>query len=243
MGNNWCNLKTHGKIKEIIDELDGSKLMIWLNAIYFNGVWQTEFDEKNTKKNYFYNSGGESNAKLVDKMSVKEKFNYYEDKDVQIVELPYKSDSMSAVIIIPNKNKNINDFITELNDEKLQRLFKRMDKQIVELELPKFTLEFSSLLNSVLQKMGMVIPFKGNANFTGMIDGSLYISYVIQKSYLSIDEKGTVASSVSAVVMRNEMIFPMNIDRPFLFMLRSNSLPIDNELYLWQKLRNYKLKL
>ena len=125
--NNWCFLKTHGKIEKIIDRLDASTLMILLNAIYFNGEWQTEFDDKNTKKNYFYNSGGELNAKLVDKMSVKEKFNYYEDKDVQI-ELPYKSDSMSAVIILPNKNKNINDFITELNDEKLQRLFKRMDK-------------------------------------------------------------------------------------------------------------------
>ena len=234
--NNWCFLKTHGKIEKIIDRLDASTLMILLNAIYFKGTWHTEFDEKNTTQKVFYNFNTEK--KLVEKMLLKEKFNYYEDKQVQVVELPYKSDSMSAVIILPNKYTDINDFITGLNEDKLQRLLKRMDKQIVDLELPKFKLEFSSLLNTPLQKMGMDLPFRPIADFTGMVDGSLYISEVVQKSYLSIDEKGTEATSVTAVIMTRDIqppVYPMVIDRPFLFLLRCKSLPAGNELLFMAK--------
>ena len=59
--NNWCFLKTHGKIEKIIDRLDSNTLMILLNAIYFKGTWHTEFDEKNTTQKVFYNLNTEKN--------------------------------------------------------------------------------------------------------------------------------------------------------------------------------------
>ena len=232
--NNWCSLKTHGKIEKIIDELDESALMVLLNAIYFKGTWKIEFDPKNTTKQEFYNYNDQSKSKKVDLMKVKEKFNYYEDRDVQIIELPYKSDYMSAVIILPGGD--INEYISELDDDKLQRLLKRMNEQEVEIHLPKFQIEFSSLLNTVLQKLGMILPFKGDADFTGMIDDSLYISYVIQKSFLSIDEQGTEAAAVTAVVMRNGINYKMVCDRPFLFMLRNKRLPQNYEMLFMSKI-------
>lgn len=232
--NNWCNLKTHGKIEKIIEELDDSALMVLLNAIYFKGTWKIEFDPKNTTKQEFYNYNDQSKSKTVELMKVKEKFNYYEDRDVKIIELPYKSDYMSAVIILPETD--INEYITELDDEKLQRLLKRMNEQEVEIHLPKFQIEFSSLLNSVLQKLGMVLPFQGNADFSGMIDESLYISYVIQKAFLSVDEEGTEAAAVTAVVMRNGINYKMVCDRPFLFMLRNKKLPQNYEMLFMSKI-------
>ena len=235
--NNWCNLKTHGTIPTILDELPGNVVMILLNAIYFKGSWKTEFDTKNTTKQLFYNLN--SQEVYADTMKLKEKFNYYEDKDVQIVEMPYTYDSMSAVIFLPNKDTNINEFIDELTDEKLQKFLKRMNEQIVQIELPKFKLEFSSELNNVLQKMGMVTPFKGYADFTGIIDGSIYIDKVIQKAYLSIDEKGTEASSATAVVMIKGMApptYPMIINRPFLFMLRNKNFPQNYEMLFMAKI-------
>ena len=234
--NNWCNLKTHGKIKEIIDELEEGTLMVLLNALYFKGTWKIEFDERNTTKQIFYNYNKQSNSKKVDKMKVKEKFNYYEDREAQIIELPYKSDGMSAIIILPNEEKDINEYISELSDEKLQRLLKRMYEETVTLEIPKFKIEFSSLLNSVLQKLGMVIPFGVNADFSGIIDEGLYISKVIQKTYLSIDEIGTEAAAVTAVVMRNSIDLSMVIDRPFLFMLRNKHLPQNYEMLFISKI-------
>ena len=56
---------------------------------------------------------------LKQNKSIREKFQYYSDKELQMVELPYQKDSMSAIIILPNKNKNINELISEMSDEKI----------------------------------------------------------------------------------------------------------------------------
>ena len=233
--NNWCNLKTHGTIKEIIKKLPPLTVMVLLNAVYFKGTWKTEFDQKKTSKQLFYNFNNEK--KYVDTMSVTEEYNYYEDKDLQIVELPYTKDSMSAVILLPNKNKNINDFISELNDDKLQKLLKRMNPTKIDLQLPKFKLETKYNLIPILKAMGMKLPFQGNADFTGIAAGSLYISAAIQKSYLAVDEKGTEASSVTIVVIsRGVDNTPlMTINRPFIFMLRNKDFPNNYEMLFMSK--------
>jgi serpin B len=237
--NSWCNLKTHGTIPTIIDTLPPNTLMVLLNAVYFKGQWKVEFDEKNTTKKLFYNYGDKSNAVNVDTMKSSEEYNYYEDKELQIIELPYTKDSMSAVIILPNEETDINDFISELTDEKLQKLLKRMYPERVDLEMPKFKTEFSAELNDVLQNMGMVIPFKAYADFTNMLDGSVYIDKVIQKTFLSVDEKGTEAAGATIVVIRKNgppKIYKMSVNRPFLFMLRNKSLPQNYEMMFISKI-------
>ena len=89
-----------------------------------------------------------------------------------MVELPYQNDSMSAIIILPNKNKNINEFISEMTDDKLQSLIKNMyNYDMIELTLPKFELEFNSRLNDVLSKLGMNYAFNENlADFNELIE-------------------------------------------------------------------------
>lgn len=239
--NNWCNIKTHGKIEKILDQLDPNTVMILLNAIYFKGTWLKEFPENETVIDTFYNMNKESEAKKVDIMTIKEYFNYYEDNEMQIVELPYTKDSMSAIIILPKEEIDINDFISELNDEKIQKLEKRMGNQIVELKMPKFELEFSSLLNDILKKMGIVEAFdEVAADFTGLRDeNDLYIGKVVQKSYLKVDEKGTEAADVTSVVINTKSIprtNKMKVDRPFLFMLRNKKLPQDYDMIFMAKI-------
>ena len=124
--NNWCNLQTHGKIEQILDELDPNTVMMLLNAIYFKGTWLKEFSKNSTSTNNFYNFNDESKITKVDMMSIKEYFNYYEDEKMQIIELPYTKDSMSAIILLPNKDIDINDYISDLIDDKLKKLMKRM---------------------------------------------------------------------------------------------------------------------
>jgi len=243
--NSWCNDKTHGKIKKILDKLDNRTKMILLNAVYFKGFWSIPFEKSRTKKKSFYNLNDKSKEKKVDIMQIIDYFPYYEDKEVQMVNLPYKKDSMSAIIILPNKNKNINEFISELNDEKLQHLLKKMSfKQKVLLELPKFELEFSSDLNSVLKKLGMNDVFDENtANLNG-IGKELYIGEVIQKTYLKADESGTEAAAVTAMrisggcsaIKRMPKIYPMIVDRPFLFLLKNSKLPKNNEMLFMSKI-------
>jgi serpin B len=238
--NNWCNLKTHGKITEIIEEIEPNTVMMLLNALYFEGQWQTEFDTKNTTKRDFYHLGGTKRATKVDSMALYERFNYYDDREVQIVEMPYKDDSMSAVVILPNNGININDYIESLDDFKLQKYFKRMNNEIVELHLPKFSFECSSLFNTALQKMGMTVPFGGEADFSGILDEFIYISKVIQKSFLSVDEHGTVATSVTseAINVRGEGPRVFDVNRPFLFLIRNTLLPTNNEMLFMSKVED-----
>ena len=232
--NNWCNLKTHGTIPTILDELPGDTIMVLLNAIYFKGTWKTEFDVRNTTIKTFYNFG--KTEKKVNTMKTRDKFNYYYDRSVQVIELPYTKDSMSAVIILPFEGKDINEYIRDLDDDKIHSYIKRMTEEVVDLELPKFTVEFSAELNKVLQKMGMVLAFKGTADFTNMIDGSARVNKVVQKTYLSVDEHGTEASGASAVIMTKGMIPRMTINRPFIFMLRNKDLPYNYEMMFMAKI-------
>lgn len=146
--------------------------MVLINVVYFKGKWAEKFDERDTRKKTFYNCNDKSQAKKVEKMSIQKEFRYYSDKELQMVELPYQKDSMSAIIILPNRNKNINEFISEMCDEKIQILIKKMNSgNEIALALPRFELEFESGLNNVLRKLGISDAFNENlADFYGLIE-------------------------------------------------------------------------
>ena len=236
--NNWCNINTHENIPKILEELDPNTVMVLLNAIYFKGTWKTEFNKTDTKEKDFFNLN-EKGATKVQTMNLKEKLNYSGDKSVQIVELPYKNDYMSALIILPYESKDINDFIAELDDDKLQSLIKKMSPKLVELELPKFRFDCDTNFNEALKNMGMVLPFDEASDFTGILDDpSIYISNVVQKSLLLVDEEGTEASSATSESISTKgmpQIEQMHVNRPFLFMLRSKKFPINYEMLFMAK--------
>jgi serpin B len=144
----------------MLDSFPANTLMVLLNAIYFKGLWKKEFNPKLTRKADFYNYGETTNIAKVDMMYIKDNFNYYEDKSVQIIDIPFKKDSVSALIFLPRES-NINDFLSGLDDEKLNNYIKKMFFEKVELKLPKFELEFSANLNTVLQNLGMKDAFNG----------------------------------------------------------------------------------
>ena len=242
--NNWCSEKTHGKIKKIIDKLEDDVQMILLNAVYFKGEWSSKFEKMNTRNKTFYNLGTEE--KVVDTMSQLTHFKYYEDNQIQAVELPYKKDKMSALVILPRKNVDINKYILSLDTEKdsLSNIVSNLKSHKVSLELPKFELEFSSSLKEVLQKMGMEKAFTNNADFSGLRkDAILKIDEVLHKTYLKVNEDGTEAAAVTAVIItygsampEPEIIYEMKVNRPFLFILRSNDLPKDNDILFISKI-------
>ena len=240
--NNWCNLKTHGKIPKIMDQLPPNTVMVLLNALYFKGEWVKEFSENLTTTRAFYNFNDESKSTQIPMMLAKDNYNYYEDSQQQIIEIPYKKDYMSAVIILPSQSIDINKYISKLDDDTIQKLIKKMSTKEVQLQLPKLELEFDSTLNEILQKMGMVQVFDQSlADLTGMKDEKdIYIGQVLQKTYLKVDEKGSEAAAVTAVVVQTKSM-PLNnnrmiINRPFLFMLRNKKLPQNYEMLFMAKI-------
>ena len=242
--NNWCDEKTHGKISKIIDELDSAIQMILLNAVYFKGTWKNTFNEKVTEKKDFYNKGIE--IKQIDTMSQLSSFFYYEDNKLQAIELPYIKDDISALIILPRENIDINKYIASLNSEEnsLNDLIQKLKYSKVKLELPKFELEFFSSLKETLSDMGIETAFTDFANFTGLREeGNLKIDDVLHKTYLKVNENGTEAAAVTAVTVRttsakpvHENIYQMKINKPFLFFLRSKKLPQVNDLLFMSKI-------
>ena len=115
--NNWCDKKTHGKITKIIEALDESVFMIILNAVYFKGDWVYKFKKESTKKRIFYNFNSQTNGKNVDMMQITQFFSYFEDCNLQAISLPYEKDSISAIVILPKKDLNINEFIELLDKD------------------------------------------------------------------------------------------------------------------------------
>ena len=242
--NNWCSNKTHGKIEEIINELNPDTLMIILNAVYFKGEWILKFDEYLTKKLPFYNLGSEEI--VIDTMDQIGHFNYYEDKNVQAIELYFKEDFMSAIIILPSKGTDINKYINTLSlpNNEYNQIIEGLQYAKVHIQIPKFELEFDQSLNQILMDLGMYNAFNlVKADFTSLRkEGNLYIDTVLHKTYLKIFEDGCEAAAITAIVINGgsampmeEKIYDMKVNRPFLFLLKNRKLPSEYNLVFMSK--------
>ena len=246
--NNWCSNKTHGKIDKILDSLNPNTVMLILNAVYFKGEWVSKFESYATKKLPFYNLGTEEIE--IDTMTQIDHFNYYEDKKVQAIELRFINDSMSAIIILPSEDTDINKYIETLSisNEEYTKIIEGFNNFKVNLQLPKFELEFKEKLNDVLISLGMYDAFDENhADFTGLREeGNIFISQVIHKTYLKVFEDGCEAAAVTVIdfaensIPRPEKIYDMKVNRPFLFLLKNYRLPTGYDLVFMSKIEKFE---
>jgi serpin B len=226
--NDWVSKETKEKIKNILQPGDITRLtrLVLTNAIYFKGKWQTEFDKKSTRDEDFYLINGQKTK--VRMMYQENRFNYYENDDLQLLEMPYKGDKVSMVIILPKAGKF--ETVENIMDEKkLQEWTKSATKMEVKAYIPRFKFTQRFDLSEDLSKMGMKDAFSaGVADFSG-INGKkndLYISKVIHKAFIDVNEEGTEAAAATAVVMstkaapiiKKPVIF--KADRPFIFLVR-----------------------
>ncbi len=225
--NGWASEHTNGLIKKVIDKTDPLDLMYLLNAIYFKGIWTTQFDKKNTSRKTFVQEDGE--RATVDMMHQTANFNYTVDATFQLVQLPYGNQAFSMMVLLPVEGISLGEAVTVLSgDGYWGRLQSRLSEADVVLSLPKFKTEYSKKLNDVLTTMGMGIAFSDQADFSGMSDYSAKISFVKQDTYISTDEEGTEAAAVTTVGVvitsfpqPREVIF--NANRPFLYLIQENS--------------------
>ena len=247
--NNWCSNKTHGKIDHIIDELDPYVLMMILNAVYFKGEWTIKFSKYSTKKLPFYNLGTEETQ--IDTMRNIGYYNYYEDKKVQAIELRFIKDFMTAIIILPAEGTDINKYINTLSisNNEYNQIIKGLKSSKVDIQLPKFELEFKEQLNEILKDLGMSDAFNpDDADFTAIRkEDDLYISRVIHKTYLKIFEDGCEAAAVTAIegvggsgMPIQEIIYDMKVNRPFIFLLKNSQLPTGYDLVFMAKIEQLK---
>ncbi|HUI32106.1 MAG: serpin family protein [Dysgonamonadaceae bacterium] len=227
--NKWADENTNGLIKDVIEGTDPQALMYLLNALYFKGIWTSEFDAENTTKMDFFNEQG--SPVKVDMMHQKELFNYVSDETMQMVQLPYGNESFSMMVLLPNDNKQLTDIISNLeNEDYWDNMKNRLRDNEVDLFIPKFKTEYSKKLNDILIDMGMSIAFDPQkADFSRMSARDAFISFVEQFTYINTDEVGTEAAAVTVVGVVTTSVQPsppkatFKADRPFIYLIQENS--------------------
>ncbi len=226
--NAWVEEKTHGKIDEVLEPPIAPDVVMYLiNAIYFLGTWAYEFDPALTSGALFYLSDGSSvTCDMMQQPGDEEEseYRYYSNDEFQAVDLPYGDGWYSMTVLLPRMGVDIDSLISEFAPENWDAWMSGFEEKDGRIYLPKFEIGYYLLMNNALGSLGMGIAFDpGNADFTGMRDeGQLWISRVIHKTYVKVDEEGTEAAAVTVAEMTTGEgdSFTMRVDRPFVFAIR-----------------------
>ncbi len=224
--NAWVEEKTRDKIKELIKPgmVDAMTRLVLTNAVYFKGKWANEFKPEETQDAPFMLLDGRKVS--VPMMSQKNRFAYTQTDTLQVLEMPYVNDELSMVILLPKKTDGIGDVERELARGHLEGWLDRLHKVDVKVFLPKFKMTSEFELADVLASMGMPDAFSGKADFSGMTGSrDLFISAVVHKAYVDVNEEGTEAAAATGVVMTLTAITPVPVfraDHPFVFIIRDN---------------------
>ena len=226
--NAWVDQNTHGKIKDIVaDPIPNDIVMYLINAIYFKGTWTYRFDSTQTRDDFFTLTNGSRKACRM--MSQGGSYSYFTDEHIQAIDMPYGDAGFSATIILPKSGTNIETFAGALTQKQWNTWIGQLSTTKGSVYLPKFKLEYKKKLNDMLGSMGMSIAFKpGTADFRDIDQrGGLFISEVMHKSFVQVDEEGTEAAAVTSVGVGRTSVGPtdtfvMRVDRPFLFVIRDH---------------------
>jgi len=220
--NDWVNKKTREKIPAIIDEIKDNQFMFLVNAVYFLGKWQYQFDKADTKDEPFHLS--DRSELNVPMMNQEADLGYYAGEECRAVKLPYGNGSFYMLVVLPSRDLTADSLVNRMDSQKWSTIVSDIQEQAIALSMPRFEIDCKYKLNEPLQSMGMDLPFsRGEADFTNMIEEvPVCIDEVMHKTYIKVNEEGTEAAAATSVGMVNTSIgtggpMPFRIDRPFLF--------------------------
>ena len=225
--NDWVEQQTNGKIKDLIPpgSLNALTRLVLTNAVYFKGDWVQPFQKRNTREEDFTLPAQEKVK--VPLMHQQTKMGYAEEETFQVLELPYAGRELSMVVLLPKKADGLPELEKAITVDKLASLLSNLPVREVNAYLPKFKLETSFGLNPTLEAMGMKRAFSREADFSGISsEEALYISAVLHKAYVDVNEEGTEAAAATGVLMkahaarRPQPVPVFRADHPFLFLIR-----------------------
>jgi len=224
--NDWVSHQTEGCIEDLIPEgaLDELTRLVLTNAIYFNAAWEYPFNKGMTIDELFYLlDGGQATVPM---MRQTESLGYTDGEGYQAVELPYDGGELSMVILLPASG-GFKAFEVGLHAQQVSDIISSLQATRVTLTMPRFEFDSEFSLKDTLDWMGMPIAFSPDeADFSGMTGNrELFISNVIHKAFVAVDEAGTEAAAATAVIVGTTSIpveppVEVTIDRPFIFLIR-----------------------
>ncbi|VCX36317.1 unnamed protein product [Gulo gulo] len=229
--NDWVTEKTEGKISEILGAgtVDPLTKLVLVNAIYFKGKWNEQFDRKYTRGMPFKVNQEKKTVQMMFKQA-KFKTGYVAEAHTQVLELPYAGQELSLVVLLPDDDTELAVVEKALTYEKFRDWTspEKMTKDKVQVFLPRLKLEESYDLESFLRSLGMTDAFEeAKADFSGMsAKKNVPVSKVAHKCFVEVNEEGTEAAGATAVVRNARCIRPeprFCADHPFLFFITHRS--------------------
>ena len=229
--NAWVEKQTQDKIKELLKPgvLKTETRMVLTNAIYFKGDWDKQFDKKLTQDQPFQTAAGKVAVPLMQRTG---RYKYLDGDGFQTLEMPYANQELSMLVFLPKQVDGLAEFEKSLTSEKLKAWQDQLREREVRVYLPRFKVTAEFQLNEVLQALGMSDAFdQTRANLTGITTvEKLFISAVIHKAFVDVNEEGAEAAAATAVVIAAPRSLPppptppaiFRADHPFFFAIRDN---------------------
>lgn len=225
--NGWVEQKTEDKIKDLIPEgvLTKSTRFVLTNAIYFDAAWASPFKKERTRDKDFHLADGSTIS--VPTMQDLKRANYAASGSHQVLELRYDGNELSMFVVLPSPGGLADTELAVSDGPTLQGMLTGLEQKSVQLAFPKFSFTKSVGLVEAFKRLGMNEVFSGNADLSGFDGtGGLLVSDIVHKAFVAVDEEGTKAAAATAVVgeatSAPEIDVVLNIDRPFIFVIRDN---------------------
>ena len=235
--NDWVSDQTNERIQDLLPagSIDVDTRLVLTNAIYFNAPWLEPFNEERTEIDPF--TCLDATTVETPMMHQQARFGYAKWEHGQAVELLYNGAELSMVILLPDAGQ-FQTFVDGLNAAQYEEIVISLSMREVDLRFPRFEFEHDVSLAEPLATLGMPTAFQPlAADFSG-IDGTkdLFISDVLHKAFVSVDEEGTEAAAATAVIFVGtgmpEPPVTVTVDRPFLFVIRD--IPTGTILFVGQ---------
>jgi serine protease inhibitor len=225
-----------GKTKRCIDELlaegdlGDETLLVLVNTGYFRGTWPVRFAAENTRVRPFFVPPREGEGHGLRQIAVptmyqRKEFGCLRQKDLSLIELPYAGERLSMVILLPGDPEGLPRLEAALSPEFLASRLEQLRSEEMAVFLPRFSLASRFQLGETLQAMGMIDAFGPDADFSKMVEGDerIFMENTITATALTVDEAGTEAAGVTAVMMSKGDHAVIHINHPFLFLIRDRT--------------------
>jgi serine protease inhibitor len=219
----WVADNTNDRIEEMAEALgvpDPNLVLILLNAVYFLADWTEPFDPNLTVEGAFVTATGDEVT--VPFMSRDDQHLHIQEDRFQMVRLPYgDSERFAMDVILPEEDSDLPELREEFSLDSWQNAADQLSESRVSVAMPSFELEYETedALDQVLQDLGMGIAYSGEADFTPMSEVAPFLSTVVQKTYIRVDEEGTEAAAVTGGAMVESAPPQFRADRPFMIII------------------------
>ncbi|XP_062034060.1 serpin I2 [Lepus europaeus] len=234
----WVESKTDGKIKDMFSDEEFGPLtrLVLVNAIYFKGDWKQKFRKEDTQLMSFTKKDGSAIVIPMMKALLRAKYGYFSEFSInyQVLELPYKGDEFSLIIILPAEGVNIEEVENLITAHQILEWFSEMHEEEVEISMPRFKVEQKLDFKEALYSLNVTELFSSGCDLSGITDSSeVYVSNVMQKVFFEINEDGSEAAASTGMHIPTIMSLARHqfiANHPFLFIMKNN--PTESILFM-----------